>query len=138
MSAICTNAWLSRRAAAARAELSADHDFRLFKNDIPVSPTTLLVDFVEADFDTYSAKPLDAVVGAPQFVVDGRYRLPVGPFGYMPPNTVANTVYGWYIVNTAAGLLVWAQRWATPEQLVPLGKGLRLTVFLDNVSGAIL
>lgn len=138
MESIFTNAWLSREASGLKDYLEVVCVFRLFQNDIGLSPASTLAAFVECDFGGYIEIPCDGNVQAPQFVEVGRYRLPVGPFTYSPPGVLTQSIWGWYIVDTDSDILVSAQHWNTPIVFGPTSQTLRLTANLDTVSGSIM
>lgn len=100
--------------------LSGGVVIRLFKNDLVLTPSTRLADFVEADFAGYSpptfntehnvfSQPFTGGAGFSQWYSQT-------PF---PPYTPAQLVYGWYMTDTGLTGLYWARRFPVPIMMSP-------------------
>lgn len=83
---------------------------RLFKNDIEPHAGMLLADLTEADFSGYAAS--SEIVWGPAFTNSANEAVVVGDtkqFNHSGGAT-ANTVYGYYVTNTAGTVLHFAER----------------------------
>lgn len=91
---------------------------RLYKNDFTPDKDTILADLVEADFSGYgqgSVVPGDWFhVGTPPPPAEYNMGATGDLFFSHNGGGVANTVYGFYLVDPAAGALVFTARLATP------------------------
>lgn len=100
---------------AASAELDGVK-VHLYKNNLAPTVNSVVADFVAADFTGYGVS--SAVVwgtpgisqsGVPLVLGDVKEFLSTFPF------TVPNTVYGYYVTNTAGSKLLFAEKFETPQ-----------------------
>lgn len=89
----------------------------LFKNDFAPNQDSLIADFTEADYTGY-ARSTAVVWGTPFINVDGVAEM-IAPGKQFQPSgtTVANTIYGYYVVDSGGTDLVYSERFATPVPL---------------------
>lgn len=88
-------------AQAAATALLDGAKLHVFKNDYTPSPSSVLADFEEADFTGYAAVTLDDW-GEAFLQADGSGVMVHSSIQFTPSGTaIDNTVYGWYITDTA-------------------------------------
>lgn len=86
---------------------------RLYKNSVTISDATVLGDFTEANFSGYSQS-------TPSFgsasIVSGKGKIIEGSFETFIHNGggTSNSVYGYYVVDSATPELLWAEAFPSP------------------------
>jgi hypothetical protein len=84
-------------------------DLKLFKNNVTVSPTTVIADLIEADFSGYADISItEASWGGFVTRPDGSAMIMNNTIRTWMPNaaTIGNTIYGWYLVSSLGALLM--------------------------------
>jgi len=82
----------------------------LFKNNFVPVEAQVLADFVEADFDGYAAQTL-AAWGTVALNVDGDAQMVHTPIVWTHDGGATGCdVYGYYVVDAAGLVLLWAER----------------------------
>lgn len=91
----------------------------LYQNDVTPDKNTVLTDLVEADFDGYA--PIDLARGTwtSPVTVGGKAKTFYGASAQQWEVTgpTGNTIYGYYVHDVPNGVLLWAQRFASPKPL---------------------
>jgi len=99
----------------------------------PLSQSTVIADFTEADFDGYAAKTITAWLAA-YIDPDGGGSIQSGTqqWNCVPagPPPVANSILGWYLVS-ATGTLVAAGDFPAPIAMSNLGDAIPLNITLN-------
>lgn len=103
----------------------ADATVHLFQNDIIPTPTSLISEFTEADYDGYAAK--DLVVTSPPSAFVSEFGDVIAQFPHVvfqpTGTTTPNTIYGWWLQGPGglggADILLYARRF--DEQVNLLG-----------------
>ena len=104
---------------------------RLFKNDITPGDNTILGDFQEADFDSYS--PGDGTDwGAPATQGNGKAATTHGVVVFTKgAGANMNTIYGYYLTYSPDGMEQWliaAEKFGSPIAMNNEGDSFQLTV----------
>lgn len=100
---------------------------KLFQNDFQPTKDSILADFTVATFSGYAASAAVAWSGpvlntAGQPVIIGDLKLFTGT----SPFTVSNTIYGYYVVDTAGTKLLWAERFALSQIIAAAGQSVQV------------
>jgi hypothetical protein len=106
-------------------------NIRLFKNDIPVSPATVLGDLVEADFHGYAAQNFSAVGFTDPLTNSTVVSAPgLLPFLATSPLAGPQTLYGWSVDDGADLLAVFRfdmdPSFGAPVTITNVGDGVEL------------
>lgn len=108
-------------------------ELRLFKNNLTILDSTVLADFTQCDFTGYAAKTL---AGASWTITPGTPDAGSGEvpsYATYPVQTFTSTavqtqtIYGWYIVNTTSGKVIWAQKVSASHTLAYNGDNFTVT-----------
>lgn len=99
---------------------------KLFKNDIVPSPTTILADLTPAAFGGYVAK--DVVWGSVFNEPDGGAGVSGGAPSWVTTDAADETIYGWYLTDTAGTGLLAIARLAEPQHLGAIGVNVQVNV----------
>jgi hypothetical protein len=97
------------------AMLWAGAKLHLGKTNIPITGSTLIGDFTEADFTNYAASA--AVTWATPGYTPGNVAVVTGDlktFSTGASPTVFNTIYNWYLTDSAGTALLFARTLDTP------------------------
>jgi len=115
-------------------ESDEDYLLKLFKNDLIPDATTVLGDFVEADFTGYSAKTLLRTDWDDAITVDKKAETNHAEQSWTCSGA-CNIIYGDYMVGKTSGELLWTNRFSTPKVL-DVGDELKIapkfTLFSEN------
>lgn len=117
--------------AGAVKTAAAAYKIKLFKNNVTFSNSTQLADLTEADFTGYA--PITASWGAvflDPSLAGASFQTNV-QFDAASPFTVGNTVYGFYITDTAGTLLVAGNNFPAGVSMAALGDSLPLSIKLN-------
>jgi len=87
----------------------------LYANDFTPDDQSVIGDFVEATYTGYAPSTV-VVWSAAGYAPNGRPTLPGGTKTFVSgsPLLIANTVYGYYVTDTAGTKLLWSERFVTP------------------------
>lgn len=96
-------------------ENSSNPTLKLFKNNATISASTVLADLTEADYSGYLSQTIGAWTTP---AADGSSRkyteaTAVLTFAHDGGGT-ANTIYGWYLIDTLSGDLLAVHKFDTP------------------------
>lgn len=105
---------------------------KLFKNDWTPAEGDDETDATEADFTGYSAKTLTGASwtvtpGAPSIATYAQQEFA------STANQTAQTIYGWYLIQTTSGKLMWAERFSASGEVSLNGHKIRVT---PRITGA--
>ena len=82
--------------------------YHLFTNNVNLTQSTALTDFVEASWPAY--KPATVTSWAPALTVAGRAVAQADPTSWTRGvGGTAKMVYGYYVTDTVGGPLIWAE-----------------------------
>lgn len=117
---VMPKSWELLALAAIKTALLDGSIVKLFKNDFTPSLDTVVGDMTEADYTGYLAVTL-TTWQAPFLDVQGRgeIRAPHAFFAPAAPYTVQNTIYGYWIIDSTADLLL-ASRFVNGP--IPMGE----------------
>jgi len=104
----------------------------LYVNDFTPLPTSVVGDFTEAAFGGYATTlPVfgDAIVGP-----GGLISCPAGIHIFTCDGTDGEVVYGWYLLDSAGGL-VCAGRFAAPRNMAADGDTIAMVIFFGLAAG---
>lgn len=101
------------------AGVMAGQKCKLFQNELVCTPNTLLTDFVEADFTGYA--PTDITWGT--VGTSGGLAIVTSDLqSFAPTDSVSpNTIYGYYVTNTAGSTLCFSENFDPPLDASTLG-----------------
>lgn len=107
----------------------------LFQNNVVPSRDTLLADLTPADFTGYALNATAAYAAA-GLDSDGTPIMATGVITFTAgsPITVSNTIYGYYIVDSAGTALLLAERFPTPVQVALPGQVLKIVSVMKGMS----
>jgi hypothetical protein len=89
---------------------------RLYNNDVTPSRTSVVADFVEANFTGYAALPLALTVG-PYLNAAQQAEIQNASHNWTPSDDVTpNVIYGYFVEMTGGDLLC-AERFTTPRSM---------------------
>jgi len=115
-----------------------DGALHLFKNNVTISPATVVGDLTEADYTGYAAAVVDEDNwGISRVQPDGSIiRVQLVVFEFQPSGTtISNTVYGWYLTGSG-GFLVAAGNLPNPVLLDSTASLLDIELALTMLAGA--
>ncbi len=99
---------------------SDDWHVRLFQNDYTPVEDSELADFDEADFTGYDQVSIAQGSWDAAVIVADVAEVEYGaPPTYTCTGGAPQTVYGWYIVSDGANVVLLAQRFDDPREMVP-------------------
>jgi len=119
--------------------LLAGAKVHLFQNNFVPNIGMDLADLVEANFAAGYAPSSAVVWSIPLDNDDGNGPVLVGDnklFIVAAPVTVTNTIYGWYLTNGAGTVLLCAERYGTPKQMIQAGNAIGVVPQWGAVSQA--
>lgn len=123
--------------ATGRYTLAISWSLRLFKNDVVPSEASVVSTFTIADFTGYSSSTATGW-GAP--TMSGGKAVSLGllrTFVVGTPVVTTNNIYGYYIVESNTGLLIYAERFdPAPIAMNILGDTITITPRLTLASEA--
>lgn len=91
--------------------------YHLFIQPVEIGPATVLADFTEAAWPAY--RPLAVASWSPGLTVGGRAASNADPALWLRgAGGVASQVYGYFVTDTTAGPLLWAE--LRPQGPVPM------------------
>lgn len=94
-----------------------DYLLRLYKNNYVPSGTTTLTDFTEADFTNYAEKTIArSDWSTPTTGVTNKAESQVSIQAWTC-GTVGNTIYGYYVIGSVSGKVLWAEKFASTRVL---------------------
>jgi len=91
----------------------------LFQDDYTPTDTDVLADYtaIEADFDGYAAAAMGGFVAV--FLAAGKAYTAQAPIVWVPSGSgTPNDIYGFFVFDNSAGLLLWAGRFSSPPIVV--------------------
>jgi hypothetical protein len=92
---------------------------RLYQNNYTPDATSVLADFLEANFTNYSEKTLSrSNFSAAATDVSGDAFTEYNSDQVWTCGATGNTIYGYYMVGATSGELYWAEEFATSRSLV--------------------
>lgn len=94
-----------------------DYIVRLYQNNYSPSNTTVVGDFTEANFTSYTAKTLARSDWASPSTV-GTKAESTGTVQSWTCGATGNTVYGYYVVGSTSGVCLWAEQFVAARILV--------------------
>ena len=94
-----------------------DYLLRLYKNNYVPSGTTTATDFTEANFTNYAEKTIARSDWAtPTTGVTNKAESEVTLQSWTC-GTVGNTIYGYYVIGSVSGKVLWAEKFASARVL---------------------
>ena len=94
-----------------------DYLMRLYQNNYTPSGTTTATDFTEANFSNYAEKTIACSDWAtPTTNVNNKAESSVSVQSWTC-GTVGNTIYGYYIIGSVSGKVLWAEKFASTRIL---------------------
>jgi len=117
--------------------LTATVDLHLYQNDMAPSPSSVLGDFTEADYDGYAEETITPGTWA-VFLQGISQAVAVGPGIVFSPTgaTTPNVVYGYYVTDNTNTRLLWAERFAEPKVMNGVTTGFTLVPAIGGQSSA--
>lgn len=102
------------------------HQLHLYKNNYTPVAGSVFGSFTEADFSGYASQAMSystaTLIGDFAVMVDSATRtFTVGAGG------VSNTVYGYFVMDVASGILVYAERFSASVNMTTVGDSLAIT-----------
>ncbi len=110
----------------AERALSSNLELRLFVNNLTPVDASVLADFTEMSTHGYAAKTLTGGSWSVS-TVSGKAEASYAQQTFSFTAATAVLVYGYYIVDTGAGKVVQAERFASPQTIELLGDAIRIT-----------
>lgn len=95
---------------------SENYLLRLYKNNYTPSGSTTETDFTEADFTNYAEKTIARTDWATPTTFNNKAESSVTVQSWTC-GTVGNTIYGYYIVGSVSGKVLWAEKFASTRVL---------------------
>jgi len=90
---------------------------RLYQNNYTPSGTTTAIDFTEANFSNYADKTIARIDWAtPTTNANNKAESSVAVQSWTC-GTVGNTIYGYYIIGSVSGKVLWAEKFASTRVL---------------------
>jgi len=117
--------------------LTATVDLHLYQNDVAPSPTSVLADFAEADYDGYAAEAITPTTW-PVFLQGIAQAVAVGPaIVFTPTGSVTpNVIYGYYVTDNTGARLLWGERFADQKVMNGVTTGFTLVPAIGGQSAA--
>lgn len=117
--------------------LTATVDLHLYQNDMAPSPSSVLADFTEADYDGYAEETITPATWA-VFLQGISQAVAVGPGVVFSPtgSTTPNVIYGYYVTDNTGARLLWAERFAEPKVMNGVTTGFTLVPAIGGQSSA--
>jgi len=110
---------------------------KLFQNDFHPSAFSVAADFTIADYTGYGDKTIAAADWNPIIQPDGSAGI-VGPGEFFDATGTAtpNTIYGYYVTDSAGTSVLWAERFDAPVGITGPGTGFTMVPQLNGISQA--
>lgn len=117
--------------------LTATVELHLYKNDVAPTPTSILADFTEADFDGYGPETITPV-SWPIFLKGISQAVAVGPaIVFSPTGSVTpNLVYGYFVTDSTGARLLWGERFEEEQVMNGVTTGFTLVPAIGGQSAA--
>lgn len=109
-----------------------DMALRLYSNDYTPDVNSVLASFTEATFSGYFRQWLDSALWGSPVTVSGKAESTYGvdPLAWTVTDA-GQTVYGYYVEESATGVVLWAERFNVPRVLTN-GQTLEVTAVLTG------
>jgi len=98
-------------------ESDEDYLMKLFKNNFVPDSTTVLSDFVEADFPGYAPRTLLRSDWTDAITEDKKAKTTHPVVSWECEGVCNNTIYGYFVVGKTTGDLLWSERFTVAKVL---------------------
>lgn len=100
-----------------------DRVYHLYQNNYTPTDSSVLSDFVEANFTGYAAQTVAATAWNNATTdASGNTCATAADLVWTNTGTTSQTIYGYYVTDTGGTILEWCERFANPRTLNPNDK----------------